>query len=126
MSTSSKKPSHHVYTVRDGGEQRSDFWTKIGVAFAHNDGKGFSVILEAFPVDGNSPSAPQSQRTKPITIKARYRVRGSQMLLSQHILAGTADDSQCLGDEVVGDVQFFHGDFEVLGYRVEMTVRKAV
>lgn len=31
MSTSSKKPSHHVYTVRDGGEQRSDFWTKIGV-----------------------------------------------------------------------------------------------
>lgn len=52
MSTSSKKPSHHVYTVRDGGEQRSDFWTKIGVAFAHNDGKGFSVILEAFPVNG--------------------------------------------------------------------------
>lgn len=52
MSTNSKKPSHHVYTVRDGGEQGSDFWTKIGVAFAHNDGKGFSVILEAFPVDG--------------------------------------------------------------------------
>ncbi len=52
MSTTSKKPSHHVYTVREGGENGSDYWTKIGVAFAHNDGKGFSVILEAFPVDG--------------------------------------------------------------------------
>ncbi len=48
----SKKPSHFVYTVRDGGESNNDFWTKIGAAFAHNDGKGFSVILEAFPVDG--------------------------------------------------------------------------
>jgi hypothetical protein len=52
MTTQSKKPSHHVYTVRAGTEQGGDFWTKIGVAFAHNDGKGFSVILEAFPVDG--------------------------------------------------------------------------
>lgn len=49
---SSKKPSHNVYTVREGGEKGSDFWTKIGVAFSHNDGKGFSVILEALPVDG--------------------------------------------------------------------------
>jgi hypothetical protein len=52
MSTTSKKPSHHVYSVRDGGENGSDYWTKIGVAFAHNDGKGFSVILEAFHIDG--------------------------------------------------------------------------
>lgn len=52
MSTNSKKPSHHVYTVREGTESGNDYWTKIGVAFAHNDGKGFSVILEAFPVDG--------------------------------------------------------------------------
>jgi hypothetical protein len=48
----SKRPSHHVYTVRDGGEHGQDFWTRIGIAFAHNDGKGFSVILEALPVDG--------------------------------------------------------------------------
>lgn len=48
----SKKPSHNVYTVREGGENGSDYWTKIGVAFAHNDGKGFSVILEALPLDG--------------------------------------------------------------------------
>jgi len=50
--TASKKPSHFVYTVRDGGEKQNDYWTKIGVAFAHNDGKGFSVILDAVPLDG--------------------------------------------------------------------------
>ena len=49
---SNKKPSHYVYTVREGRESGSDFWTKVGAAFAHNDGKGFSLILEAFPVDG--------------------------------------------------------------------------
>lgn len=49
---SSKKPSHFVYTVRDGGNNGTDYWTKVGVAFAHNDGKGFSVLLEAMPLDG--------------------------------------------------------------------------
>ncbi len=52
MSNNSKKPSHNVYTVRNGKEGSKDYWTKIGVAFAHNDEKGFSVILEALPVDG--------------------------------------------------------------------------
>lgn len=52
MSNNSKKPSHYVYTVREGGDNRQDFWTKIGAAFAHNDGKGFSLLLEALPVDG--------------------------------------------------------------------------
>jgi hypothetical protein len=67
MSTTSKKPSHHVYSVRDGGENGSDYWTKIGVAFAHNDGKGFSVILEAFPIEGKltirtAESKPQAKK----------------------------------------------------------------
>ncbi len=52
MNNNSKRPSHYVYTVRNGGEGNTDYWTKIGVAFSHNDQKGFSVILEALPVDG--------------------------------------------------------------------------
>jgi hypothetical protein len=32
-----KKPTHHAYVVRETGEQTKDIWTKIGVAFAHND-----------------------------------------------------------------------------------------
>ncbi len=50
--TDSNKPSHYVYTVRAGTQSGNDYWTKVGVAFAHNDGKGFSVMLEALPLDG--------------------------------------------------------------------------
>ena len=50
--SNNKKPSHFVYTVREGNENNSDFWTKIGAAFSHNDGKGFSVIMDALPLDG--------------------------------------------------------------------------
>jgi hypothetical protein len=27
-------------------------WTKIGAAFPHKEGSGFSIELKAFPVDG--------------------------------------------------------------------------
>jgi hypothetical protein len=47
-----KKPTHHAYIVKETGEQTKDIWTKIGVAFAHNDSKGFSLLLDALPVDG--------------------------------------------------------------------------
>lgn len=49
---SRNKPSHFVYTVREGGEGSKDYWSRIGAAFAHNDGKGFSVLLDAMPLDG--------------------------------------------------------------------------
>lgn len=43
-----------AFSVREyevGGEKRSD-WNKLGVAFAHKDGKGFNVLLQSLPVDG--------------------------------------------------------------------------
>lgn len=43
-----------AYSVREyeaNGEKKSD-WTRIGVAFAHADGKGFNVLLQAVPLDG--------------------------------------------------------------------------
>ena len=43
-----------AFTVREfetAGEKRRD-WTRIGVAFQHKDGKGYSLILQALPVDG--------------------------------------------------------------------------
>ena len=30
----------------------TSFWTKIGAAFAHKDGEGFDLVLEAVPLDG--------------------------------------------------------------------------
>jgi hypothetical protein len=35
---------------RDGRTQKR--WTKIGAAFPHKEGLGFSIELKAFPIDG--------------------------------------------------------------------------
>jgi hypothetical protein len=45
---------YDVYVVENfssQGEDRSS-WTRVGVAFPHDDGKGFQVQLKALPVDG--------------------------------------------------------------------------
>ena len=43
-----------AYSVRDyekNGEKKSS-WTPIGIAFAHRDGNGFDITLDAMPLDG--------------------------------------------------------------------------
>ena len=45
------KPTHRVFTV-EKREGKDDFWTEIGAAFAHKDGKGFNIQLRALPLDG--------------------------------------------------------------------------
>ena len=48
-----KAPSHVVYQVRDSSKGKGKgFWTRIGAAWAHNDGQGFNVQLESVPLDG--------------------------------------------------------------------------
>ena len=47
----SKAPSHIAYHVRDR-EGKKGFWTRIGSAWAHADGKGFSLQVEMVPLDG--------------------------------------------------------------------------
>ena len=49
--TTSKSPSFIAYQVRDRDGQDS-FWTRIGAAFAHKDGKGYTIQVEAVPLDG--------------------------------------------------------------------------
>jgi hypothetical protein len=46
-----KLPTHRAYSVirREG---QDDFWLNVGLAFAHKDGKGFNIMLQAFPLDG--------------------------------------------------------------------------
>lgn len=43
-------PSHIVYVVKNAGEM--SFWNRIGVAWAHKDGKGFNADLDCLPIDG--------------------------------------------------------------------------
>jgi hypothetical protein len=47
----SKSPTHIAYQVRDREGQKG-IWTRIGAAWAHADGKGYSVHLDAVPLDG--------------------------------------------------------------------------
>lgn len=44
------QPSHGVYVVEGEGEKA--FWTKVGCAWAHQDGNGFNVTLSALPISG--------------------------------------------------------------------------
>jgi hypothetical protein len=48
----SNKPSARAYTVREGSGKGKSFWTRIGSAWLHKDGKGFNIQLDALPVDG--------------------------------------------------------------------------
>jgi hypothetical protein len=46
-----RKPTHTVYHVREGQGDKT-YWTRIGGAWAHNDGQGFNCQLEVVPLDG--------------------------------------------------------------------------
>ena len=48
-------PTYRAYRVEDGGQgddTSKGRWTEIGAAWPHKDGKGFSVTLQAWPLDG--------------------------------------------------------------------------
>ena len=44
-------PAYRAYTVikREG---KDDYWLNLGVAFPHEDGEGFNLLLQAMPLDG--------------------------------------------------------------------------
>ena len=46
-----RQPTHRAYSVikREG---QDDFWLNIGLVFAHKDGSGYNIMLQAFPLDG--------------------------------------------------------------------------
>jgi hypothetical protein len=62
--TKSSKPAYIAYTVRNRDEQSEGFWTRIGVAFPHADGKGFNLLIEAFPLDGKITLRVPSEKTE--------------------------------------------------------------
>ena len=46
----SKKPALFAYTVREREGQKA-VWTRIGAAWPHSSGAGYSVQLEALPLN---------------------------------------------------------------------------
>jgi hypothetical protein len=41
-----------AYTVSDAPKGKKGYWTRIGRLFAHEDGKGHDLLLNALPVNG--------------------------------------------------------------------------
>ena len=50
MTVKANRISYKAFSIakREGDK---DFWTEIGAAFAHRDGAGYSIILNALPLD---------------------------------------------------------------------------
>jgi hypothetical protein len=48
----SNKPTLYAYVVKDRGRGQKAIWTRIGAAWPHEKGKGFTIELEAYPTNG--------------------------------------------------------------------------
>ena len=48
----SAKPQFIAYTVKNRSKGQSAIWTNIGAAWQHADKPGFSIDLQALPLDG--------------------------------------------------------------------------
>jgi hypothetical protein len=49
---SNKQPTHRAYAVTKN--RGKSYWREIGAAWAHEDGKGFSLKLDYLPLDPNA------------------------------------------------------------------------
>ena len=47
-----KRPFMLAYTVKPIEDGQNSVWSKIGAAWAHKDGQGYEVRMDALPVDG--------------------------------------------------------------------------
>lgn len=50
MTNETTRPTHRVYAVTRKAGAEKGFWTQIGAAWAHKDGKGFAVKLDLLPL----------------------------------------------------------------------------
>lgn len=50
--TTTNRPTYGVYQVEEGKGDRKGFWTKVGAAWPHEKGDGFSIKLTCLPLDG--------------------------------------------------------------------------
>ena len=56
------KPSYDAFLV--DGDGKDAFWTKIGAAWPHEDGRGFNLQLTAVPITGRVTLRKPKERTE--------------------------------------------------------------
>ncbi len=61
--TKSTQPSHIAYHVREGKNEKA-YFSSIGVAFPHKDGKGFNLLIETIPLDGKITLRVPTEKTE--------------------------------------------------------------
>ena len=49
---SNKKPTLIAYSVKERGRGKKPFWVRIGAAWPFETGTGFTIQLDALPIDG--------------------------------------------------------------------------
>src|SRR3546814_15919652 len=71
--TNQNRPSHRLFTVNGEGDNAR--WTDIGVAWATRDGKGFTLNLNALPLNGrvvmrinDAKDEKKGRRQRPFTV----------------------------------------------------------
>ena len=47
----SKKPTLIAYSVKERGENQKPVWIKLGGAWPHENGNGFTIQLDALPLN---------------------------------------------------------------------------
>ena len=77
----SGRPTYRAYIVedRDGTtpDEHSGYWTKIGAAWPHADGKGLNIVLSALPVTGRIVLREYvAEEHEPETAPAKKATRG--------------------------------------------------
>ena len=58
------KPAYRTYAVIKR-ENKDDYWLNLGVAFPHEDGEGFNLLLQALPLDGRVPALRHERSRNP-------------------------------------------------------------
>ena len=83
-----KAPALIAYHVADRGEEKS-FWTRIGAAWDHEDGKGFTLNLDLVPVSAGRIVLRVPSDKRPITqTKGRAPRRPSYLSAAKSVREG--------------------------------------
>jgi hypothetical protein len=69
MAEDKPRPAYDAFLIEGDGKEA--FWTKIGAAWPHEDGKGFNVQLASIPLTGRVALRVPKPREKKAETKSR-------------------------------------------------------